>query len=158
MWYGYAPTGPRTHKRDVGEEFFMGKLAHSLLGSDVIIPQNRDKEYVSKRWFSMPTLFIFISLRGENAVFEAKKTATLKGGGSWINLDASGVAVGGARIMLGGGATGTARKAPSPQFPGKTNDVEGVKTMWQKVDICVMRQVLLHAQKAAQPVCEICGS
>ena len=54
---------------------------------------------------------------GENAVFEAKETATLKGGGSWINLDASGVAVGGARIMLGGGATGTARKAPSPQLP-----------------------------------------
>ena len=54
---------------------------------------------------------------GENAVFEAKKTATLKGGGSWINLDASGVAVGGARIMLGGGATGTARKAPAPQLP-----------------------------------------
>ena len=54
---------------------------------------------------------------GENAVFEAKETATLKGGGSWINLDASGVAVGGARIMLGGGATGTARKAPAPQLP-----------------------------------------
>ena len=91
-------------------------------------------------------------------MFEAKETATLKGGGSWINLDASGVAVGGARIMLGGGATGTARKAPSPQLPGKTNDVEGGKTMWQKVDICVMRQALLHAQKAAQPVCEICDS
>ena len=45
------------------------------------------------------------------------RTATLKGGGSWINLDASGVAVGGARIMLGGGATGAARKAPSPQLP-----------------------------------------
>ena len=54
---------------------------------------------------------------GENAVFEAKETATLKGGGSWINLDASGVAVGGARIMLGGGVTGAARKAPSPQLP-----------------------------------------
>ena len=54
---------------------------------------------------------------GENAVFEAKETATLKGGRSWINLDASGVAVGGARITLGGGATGTARKAPAPQLP-----------------------------------------
>ena len=54
---------------------------------------------------------------GEKAVFEAGTEATLRGGSSWIRLDPSGVAMGGAKVSLGGGGGGGAGTPARPLLP-----------------------------------------
>ncbi|MDO6441004.1 type VI secretion system Vgr family protein [Marinobacter sp. 2_MG-2023] len=60
---------------------------------------------------------------GQNAVIEAGAEITLKAGGSFVKIDPSGVAIGGAAIkMNAGGAagTGSGQKVAVPEIPGST--------------------------------------
>ena len=94
---------------------------------------------------------------GEKMVLEAGTEMTLKAGGSWIKLDPSGVRMGGSRINLGGGGGPGSGSGAAPELPGESITTEA-GTAPRKVDMCRMRQALLHAQKTAQPVCEICNN
>ena len=66
---------------------------------------------------------------GQKAVIEAGAEITLKAGGSFVKIDPSGVALGGASIKMnagGAGGKGSGQKVPVPEMPGLVTAAGGV--------------------------------
>src|SRR5680860_841905 len=104
---------------------------------------------------------------GQKAVIEAGAEITLKAGGSFVKIDPSGVAMGGAAIkMNAGGAAGkgSEQKIQVPEMPGLVEKNGGIVAPVELADVGQRANVDPVAQKnafkkgkALTAICENCG-
>ena len=103
---------------------------------------------------------------GQKAVIEAGAEITLKAGGSFVKIDPSGVAMGGAAIKLNAGGApgkGSGQKVLVPEMPGLVSETGGVvapvevaevkqRPMAERVD----RNTVLTAAAERAPATKTC--
>jgi len=103
---------------------------------------------------------------GQKAVIEAGAEITLKAGGSFVKIDPSGVAMGGAAIKLNAGGApgkGSGQKVQVPEMPGLVTTAGGVlepaevaKVGQRPVAERVDRNTLLIAAAERAPAIKTC--
>ena len=93
---------------------------------------------------------------GAKIVLEAGTEITLKAGGTFIKLDPSGMSSVGSEINLNSGGSPGSGSGASPELPDQSvkPDVGTAPVIRNIAQV----QALSFAQKAAQPLCPICGA
>ena len=104
---------------------------------------------------------------GQKAVIEAGSELTLKAGGSFVKIDPSGVAMGGAAIKLNAGGSagkGSGQKVQMPEMPGLVEANGGavgpveVAEVDQRMNVdSVAQKSAFKKGKALTAICEDCG-
>ena len=115
--HGYVRTEGETH------ETLDGERKTELHANDNLTVHAASHTAIDGNWLRRVGVETHL-YAGEKAVFEAGAEATLRGGSSWISFNPSGVAMGGARVSLGGSAGGGAGTPANPLLPFKTLWVE----------------------------------
>ncbi len=115
--HGYVRTEGETH------ETLDGERKTELHANDNLTVHAASHTAIDGNWLRRVGVETHL-YAGEKAVFEAGAEATLRGGSSWISFNPSGVAMGGARVSLGGSAGGGAGTPANPLLPFKTLLVE----------------------------------